>query len=416
MTSTLASNQATSKAAGKVSVIDVDAHVVEPYDLWTSRVAARWGDKVPHVERATRRNEFLLLTRPGDDVWVMGEGNPNDNLSVPVGNHALAGWSRPLPDHPPTIADMHPGAYDPGARLRVLDEYGIYAQVLYPNVGGFGGAGFQALGDAELKRACVRAFNDFMHEWCSEDPDRLIALASTPFWDLDFALQEVERCAAMGHRGILFTWTPEAWGMPYLADPFWDPLWARCASLELPVNFHVGSGSFELKLGFPGNGFQVNYARAVVCGSFSNATALTEVVSSGVTLRHPRLKFVVVESGAGWVPFVLDMLKWMWDNSGVYDERPELRDLTPHDIFRRSVYATFWFEDRTLKAAVDALGPDNFMFETDYPHATSVAPGPNTTAKNPIDHIEDRFGDARLSDAVVRKLLHDNAAALYHID
>ncbi|MDA8044387.1 MAG: amidohydrolase family protein [Actinomycetota bacterium] len=403
------------KVATGLKVIDVDAHIVEPYDVWTSALGQKWGARVPHVERATRTNDFLLLTRPGDDVWVMGDGHSDDELSVPVGCHATAGWSEPLPSHPPTMDQMHPSAYDPGARLRRMDEYGLYAQVLYPNVGGFGNAGFLALGDPDLKRDCVRVFNDFMHDWCSEDPDRLIPLISTPFWDLEFALDEVERCAGRGHRGILFTWTPEAYGLPYLADPFWDPLWERCAAHEIPVNFHVGSGSFELKLGYRGNGFQVNYARAVTAGTLSNAHALTEVISSGITLRHPRLKFVLVESGVGWVPFVLDMMLWMWQNSGVYQERPELAGHSPLDIFRESIYSTFWFEDVSVKAAVQALGDDHIMFETDYPHSTSVAPGPNVAAKNPIDHIEDRFGGLTLPDDSVRKLLHANAAALYHI-
>ncbi len=76
---------------------------------------------------------------------------------------------------------------------------------------------------------------------------------------------------------------------------------------------------------------------------------------------------------------------------------------------------TFWFESECVKSAVDYLGPDNIMFETDFPHPTSVAPGPNTTAKNPIEHLEDRFADSGLSEEVIDKILSRNAMTLYHL-
>ncbi|MEI7546720.1 MAG: amidohydrolase family protein [Actinomycetota bacterium] len=406
------------KSAHKQRVIDVDAHIIEPYDLWTSRVAKKWGDLVPHVKRVTEaQTTTWSMTRPGDDVWIMGPEDHHTEVTggIPVGCFGMAGFDRPLPEHPRSNDEMVPGAYDPGARLRTMDEYGIHAQILYPNVGGFGGGGFLALEDADLKRECVKAFNDFMHDWCSEDPGRLIPLISTPFWDLEFTLAEVRRCAALGHRGLLFTWSPEKYGQPYLADPYWNPLWDLCSQLELPINFHIGSGSFEVKLGWSGNGFQTNFAKASMVGAFANASAMGEVISSGITLRYPKLRFVVVESGVGWIPFALEMLKWQWDSSGVYEERPEFRDNSPLDIFKKSIFTTFWFENHSVKAALDFLGDDNIMFETDYPHPTSVAPGPNTLAKNPIDHIEDRFADSGLTSETVQKLLYDNAAKLYRI-
>jgi predicted TIM-barrel fold metal-dependent hydrolase len=409
------------KIAERTKVIDVDSHVIEPYDLWTSRVSSKWGDLIPHVQRVEKDCvQEMLMIRPGDDVWVMDGGGDMTDASIltaaPVGVFGMAGWSDPLPSHPPTLRDMAPSAYDPAARLRLLDEYGIYAQILYPNVGCFGERSFVAMPDADLKRDCVRAYNDFITAWCSEDPARLIPLTSTPFWDLDLMVEEIHRCAKLGHRGILFTWTPQSFGMPYLGDPFWDPLWECCAAHELPINFHIGSGSMAMPTKpYPGNGFQVNYGNYIVQAGLNLATAIADLIGSGLLLRHPTLKFVVVESGVGWIPYVLEQLTWLWNNSGVYQERPELMGHSPIEQFKQSIYGTFWFEDACLKAAVDVVGPDNFMFETDYPHPTSVAPGPNTTAKNPIEHIEDRFSNSELSEETINKLLHGNAAKLYRI-
>ena len=91
-----------------------------------------------------------------------------------------------------------------------MDAIGIWAQVLYPNVAGFGSQRFLRLGDDELKLICVRAYNDFLRDWASADHRRLLTVMTTPFWDVDAAVAEIERGAAAGHRGILFTGEPRA--------------------------------------------------------------------------------------------------------------------------------------------------------------------------------------------------------------
>ena len=122
-------------------VVDVDTHLTEPPDLWTSRVSSKWGEAVPHVRNVR-----------GNDIWVAA-GN---FLNTP-GNTAIAGWDGYVPDGPRTYDEIPPSAYDANARLAHMDVEGIYAQVLYPNVAGFGSAYFLKLGDRELVTACVRA-------------------------------------------------------------------------------------------------------------------------------------------------------------------------------------------------------------------------------------------------------------------
>jgi predicted TIM-barrel fold metal-dependent hydrolase len=406
------------KVSERVRIIDVDTHIIEPYDLWTSRLGKKW-DLLPHVEKVTRLPDNLVgvMTKVNDDVWVMGDETAEESPTLPVGVFGMAGWSEALPDHPASMEQIDPAGYDPDARLKIMDDYGIYAQLLYPNVGGFGAGGFLALENDELKADCVRAYNDFMHDWCSTDPKRLIALAATPFWDLDFAVEEAERCFKMGHKGIVFTWQPEGFGQPHLADPYWNPLWKLCTDYDLPINFHVGSGVVTAPVGdYKPNGFAVNFAKSNVKASLSLAPAIMEIIGSRITQEFPTIKFVSVESGVGWMPFVIENLTWLWGTSGVYKERPDLQGTTPLEVFQKHIYGTFWFEDKGVKAAIDYLGPDNLMFETDFPHPTSVAPGPNTQAKNPIEHVEDRFADSGLSDDVVEKVLSGNARKLYHLD
>jgi predicted TIM-barrel fold metal-dependent hydrolase len=145
----------------------------------------------------------------------------------------------------------------------------------------------------------------------------------------------------------------------------------------------------------------------------ANVKVIANLITGGVCHRFPDLKFVSVESGIGWIPFALDHLDWQWKNCGVPEEHPEY-DLLPSEYFKRQMYGCFWFEDGTVKAAVDQCGADWILYESDFPHPTSMSPGPATAAVEPRQYIADTLGD--LPDDVLRKILHDNAAKLYHMD
>ena len=210
-------------------IIDVDTHVTEAPDLWTSRVPERMRDSVPRIG----------TDRKGRLAWFI-----KDQAMAKLGLSATAGVGDMM-NPPNDYDDMHPGAFDAGARLEYMDEMGIWAMVLYPNVGGFGNQAFLKLGDPEIMLACVKAYNDWQTEWASADSRRLLPITSTPFWDVDAAESEIRRCSAMGHRGILFTGEPHSLGQPVLGDRHWDPLWEVAVELDSPVSFHIGSGNME---------------------------------------------------------------------------------------------------------------------------------------------------------------------------
>ena len=148
--------------ADRYKVIDSDTHVIEPYDLWTSRVSVKkYGDKVPHVKWDEKAEE---------DAWFFGA----ERTGAAAGA-AMAGWHEYPPKRPKKLEMVDKALYDAPARLKRMDEYGIHAQVLYPNVAGFGAGRFLGLGDHELMLLCVRAYNDWLTEWSSADSKRLIA-------------------------------------------------------------------------------------------------------------------------------------------------------------------------------------------------------------------------------------------------
>ena len=385
-----------------VAVIDVDTHITEPPDLWQSRMPAKWADQIPTVQRINER-----------DYWVI-----NGKRTLAPGSVSMAGYDgHPPREYPATFEEIPAAAYDAKARLAHMDAEGIYAQVLYPNVGGFGSQNFLRMDNAELKLACVQAYNDFLSEWASADSQRLIPVCALPFWDVDQSVAEIQRCAELGHKSVLFPSQPQDFQQPALYDTYWDPIWDCAQGLGLPISFHIGGqaalgvkeGEFTPKGGKMGT--QEKFARYSSLAFVGNSLGISEIICGGVCHRFPKLNFVSVESGVGWLPAYLEALDWQWQNAGLHVNSPEY-ELLPSEFFQRQIYACFWFEKEMLHRAAE-LYPDNLMYETDYPHPTSMSPGPATIATHPRDYASDAL--ASLPGETVEKLLRGNAARVYGV-
>ncbi len=376
------------------SIIDVDTHVTEAPDLWTSRVPAHMRDAVPQIR----------IDKRGRNMWYIG-----DQVIAKLGLSATAGVGD-MKKPPNGYDEMHPGAYDADARLAYMDEIGIWAMVMYPNVGGFGNQAFLKLGDAELMLTCVQAYNDWQTEWSSADPRRLLPITSTPFWDVDAAAAEVRRCAAMGHKGILFTGEPQSLGQPVLGDPHWNPLWEVAVEYDLPISFHIGSGNMESGINrekIKIYGRMAAFTEVSVEVFMRNGVHLSDLLLCGVLARYPDIKFVSVESGIGWIPFVLEALDYQFTDNRVAEERPDL-DMLPSAYFARNVYGCYWFEQIAPRRLIDKIGEDNILFETDFPHPTSLF------GEDVHDRI--RTGLSECDEGVKHKILWENARRLYKVE
>ncbi len=196
-------------------VIDVDAHVTEPADLWVERVPAKYRDRVPTMQRGD----------DGRDRWFVGDGA----VMLTVGHTATAGWGAPFPAAPPTFEEVPPAAHDPRARLEYMDSIGVWAQVMYPNVGGFGNQAFLALARTRSPARVRARVQRLAHRMVLPRIRRGSSpITATPFWDVDATVAEIERCAALGHRGILFTGEPQQFGLPAARRPLVGPAVAGC--------------------------------------------------------------------------------------------------------------------------------------------------------------------------------------------
>jgi uncharacterized protein len=387
---------ATTTELSAMPIVDVDSHLSEPPDLWTSRLPARWRDLAPHA----------VADADGRDFWMLGD------FRLPaVGMFSVAGWPEPPPAYPKTIEEADPAAWQAKARLERMDEYGIYAQTLYPNILAFFLPVFLRSREPQFILDCIRVYNDYQSEFCSADPNRLLPLTLLPYWDVQACVEEFTRCADMGHRGILFAAHFDKIDVPDLATGHWDHLMSVVQERGLSVNFHVGfsQGDREHVEGLQRT--RAEHTRQSAMHFAGNARAIVDIVTSGLCHRFPSLNFVSIESGAGWIPYLLESLDWHWQQFGAHAENPE-REL-PSFYFKRQIYGAYWFERDIIRRTADVLA-DNIMFSTDFPHPTSLSPGPASIAERPA--VAAAMSLEGVKSEVARKILYENAARLYQIE
>ena len=137
-----------------------------------------------------------------------------------------------------------------------------------------------------------------------------------------------------------------------------------------------------------------------------NGMQLNDLIMSGVLARHPKIKFISVESGIGWIPFCLEALDYQFKDNRVSEERPEFTML-PSEYFARNVYACYWFEQTAPRRLIDKVGMDNILFETDFPHPTSIY-GEEV-------HKRIKSGLSDCTEEVRTKILWGNGQKLYKV-
>jgi uncharacterized protein len=380
-------------------IVDADSHWTEPPDLFTKLAPPEYRDRVPRVEMVE-----------GQRMWVF-DGHP-------VGNFGAAGViardghkeSSHTALHLWDFEEVHVGAWDPEVRLRVMDESGIDAQVIFPSTIGLGGEDLGLVDDRALCRLAIEIYNDRMAEIQANSNNRLLSMPLMPAWDIDLCIEEAQRVARLGMRGVNMTSDPQDLGSPDLANHAWDPFWEVVSDLQLPVHFHIGASvtgmTFFGKYPWPSHPDNTKLAIGGTLLFIGNARVVVNVILSGMFDRHPNLKMVSVESGVGWIPFILEALDYeMAENAP--QELSELHK-KPSEYFRSNLYATFWFENNRNKLPdlVDAVGEDSILFETDFPHPTCLYP-------KPLASVEAKMNT--LSPEARRKILGENARKLYRL-
>jgi predicted TIM-barrel fold metal-dependent hydrolase len=357
-------------------LISVDDHVLEPPDVWRSRLPSKVREQGPHVrrERGTMREPLKGL-----DGWVPGGEDGQwadvwyyDDLRQPVlRGLAAVGFRDEETSHAITYEDVHPGAWQRDARLAVLDENHTDVSLCFPNVCRFCGQIFLERKDKQVALLCIQAYNDWMiEEWCgSERPARLIPLTLVPLWDAELAAAEVRRCAAKGAHAMSFPEGPPGLGLPSIYSNYWDPLFVACEETDTVINMHVGSSSTHVVSAADGP------VDLLIHFLFVNSElALSDWLYSGVLQEFSALKIVLSEGQVGWMPFVMQRLDNTWRKTRMNDYHGGRRATElPSSVVPGRVFGCIFDDIRGLIDR-DAIGTEQILLETDFPHTDSTYP------------------------------------------
>jgi predicted TIM-barrel fold metal-dependent hydrolase len=334
-------------------VISSDSHVLEPSDLWTKGLPAAMRSRAPRVFYNEQRG-----------VWMFGceEVTPQ-----PITFSFVAGVDLDnLPEmHKAGYAAARPGGWDPKARLEDMVTDGVSAEVLYPSLG----LGLYWIKDPAFQEACFRAYNDWLIEYCSAMPDRLVGLAMISMWNIDNAVAELRRCKDAGLCGAMI------WERPPESHSFQntdnDPFWAAAAEMDMPVALHILTDHGITQWRVETNPTGPARYKATVMMQFEIELALFDIIFSGVLERHPNLKVISVENEYNWLASLLVRMDKGYER--FRRDMPLSLTMRPSDYVHRQIKVTF-FNDAIGPMTAPYVGTDLLMWSSDYPHQNSTWP------------------------------------------
>jgi predicted TIM-barrel fold metal-dependent hydrolase len=368
-------------------VVDADSHVLEPPDLWERYLEPRYR------ERAIR-----IVPGPGGTESLVADGE----VLMPAGLAGLGGAEHDAPHvfATPTLKylDTAPRAsFDTAARLALMDAWGVDAGVVFPTIGIL----WDKERDPELAMAWARAYNNWQLDFVAPARERLWPIAHVPLYDAKLAREELERCLALGFRGMFVAPEPVLGRRP--SHPDFDPIWALLQEAELPFCLHVivrfnrslggvsqwydrEQGEFNAVFGF-GLG-----------GTYQLIPAISSIVCDGLFDRFPRLRAFVVEAGGGWAGYVMDRLDEKHARFG-----SQTMKRRPSDYFRENVWVACDTTERGIGATCELLGEEHVLWGSDYPHIDAHVAAPD----------EIRAALASLGERRRRLVLGENARKLF---
>jgi predicted TIM-barrel fold metal-dependent hydrolase len=385
-------------------IVDLDAHVVEPADVWSSRLPARYRQVGPHIELLPGGVPKLVgssyVEEPGTEGPEVAWWCYEDHRASLKRTIAAAGFPREeVQLRGVRYDEMRPGCYRVKERLEDMDVNGVQAQLCFPNYPRFCGQQFLWGKDRELAGLCIEAYNDWMvEEWCGESGGRLIPLCLIPLWDAEMAAAEVRRNAGRGVRAVAFSELPTYLGLPSIYSGTWDPFFAACEETGTVVCMHIGSGT-KTPQASPDAPDAV--AATILFGN--SAASLVDLLYSGTLHRFPGLKFMYAEAQIGWIPYVLERADDVWTTHRGWSNSQRDCPEPPSTYYRRGNVTSCFFKDAVGVSLLDDVGVDNVVFETDYPHSDSTWPDSRQAAADQFGHLD--------ADSV-RKIARGNAIRL----
>lgn len=363
-------------------LISADSHINEPPDLWTERVPAKFKDRAPR-----------MISMDDGDAWIVeGAVDPlNFGMNV-VGGMEPERHSPWITWH--DVEELRPGGFRPSARVVDMEKDGVDFELLYPSPR-LSNSIFWHTTDKEFHLAGVRAYNDWLSEFCSHDPSRLGGVAMMPNVGAELAAKELERAMSLpGMRTAMLGQWPHG-GEALTAED--DLFFAAAQELDVPISIHVGFVT-EAQ-GHAGRGKFTGSLRL-----FDAPVRATQLINGGVFDRFPQLRMAFVEVDCGWVPYVKEQMDDRFKR-GNPKSRPAIK-MKPSEYLDRNVYFVF-ITDSYGVVNRHHVGLDRMMWSSDFPHAGTDWPNSQATIS---EHFKGVPQDEKYA------ILAGNALRAYKLD
>jgi len=370
-------------------VVDADAHVIEPDDLWARYFEESLRDRAPrHLNRAFAiQVDGLSINTPADwetDTSAEQTARRDERISA-------------------TFAELFPAAYERGfdavAQLADMDVEGVDLAFLYPSFGLFATASSEL--DPAIATATCHAYNNWLADFCAADGDRLHGVGMIALQDPDAAAVEVLRVHDdLGFRAVFARPNPICGRN--LDDPAYEPVWKALSERQMTIGLHEGGMP---PLPQAGSDRLTNAEQKHICSHpMEQMVAAVSLIYGGVLERFPGLQVAFLEAGCGWVPFWLERMDDHYEK-GLARDFGAANDLTrpPSEYFARQCYVSADADEAMLAPVIALLGDERIVFSTDYPHPDSKYP----------HAVESFLALSGVSDDSKRRILWDNALALY---
>ena len=358
-------------------IIDADAHVFEPQELW-----------VNYLEPPFRN--FALS--PAPYLTIKGKSICH-KLSEEMRQYAAEQTGN---NHP---SGGFPNGFDPESQVRAMLQMGVDISFLYPTIG------LWVMGIDTMKPglagAFTRAYNNWLRDFCSYNRQLLRGVGAINLHAPEEMVSELLRVADFGWKTIFLRSNPVKGRL--LSDPAYEPFWTQCEELEIAVGIHESGAHGRL----PTTGadrFNTRFAVHACSHPMEQMMAMLALIEGGVLERHPKLKVGFLEAGCGLLPY------WLWRLDEEYEQLHwEVKDhvkMKPSEYFRRQCFVSIEPSEPYLKEIIQYIGSDNLIFGSDYPHMDHKP-----------DIVEEMVAlEEQLGQKIVRKILWDNPARFYGVE
>jgi predicted TIM-barrel fold metal-dependent hydrolase len=367
-------------------IIDADAHFYEPWDIWDKYVEPEHHDRRPRVvgyagrSRMDYKLDGVFFTKSRiTDATVKRYANQEEKY----GDAYRSWWSC-------------------DSRVKDMDKYGWDVQVCLPTSGHVGAQ--MSRKDPKLGAAVVRAYNNWARDYCNESPQRVKFAAVVPGGDSAELVLETRRAVEKLGAVTIIISTPAPghwWHMPEF-----DPVWQAAEELEIPLSLHgnetqtADPATFARYNGMGGPFEAMHHA---INFPMENMIGMAHFMLGGILDRFPTLKLSILESNCGWLPFWLSRLENCTHGRQEVTFDADPLGATPFEYFNRQCFIAADADELGIKFAIEHVGDDRIVFNTDYPHAD---------APDPWEPVPSMLQQP-ISDESRRKIFWDNSVSLY---